>query len=210
MEPDNTVAIVAIAVSGGVALVAAIIAPAAAHFRQKKALTAAADRQAQQLAHDRLLRDLEDARNRFDEVIDRGESALSSVFEARLAYNAKDQQACDDHLWNARNSLGEYGYKERRVRLRIGHDHALISCLATYREAAQSLYAFVHTAVSKHEPITLDAWNVRVAQIDAAQREVIEVGEKALGSRIELHGLAIKHRDCFPQDRESAGNATTR
>lgn len=51
MGEDNTVAIVAIAVSGGVGLIAAVVAPIAAHFRQRRALIAESERQERQLAH---------------------------------------------------------------------------------------------------------------------------------------------------------------
>jgi hypothetical protein len=87
---DNTVAIVAIVVSGGVALLAAILAPITAHFRQKTALkaerkrldkqlaaerqrlddqlAAERDRQAAQLKHDRLVRDVEELRSFLDDA----------------------------------------------------------------------------------------------------------------------------------------------
>ena len=138
-EPDNTVAIVAIAVSGGVALIAAIIAPVAAHFRQKRALEAEAKRLREQLAHDRHLRDTEDARARVDEVIDMGEAALSAVCEARLSFNAGQWSASDEQLAQARECLGQYGYKERRVRLRLGNEDDLISELVVYRRSVEDV-----------------------------------------------------------------------
>lgn len=188
MGEDNTVAIVAIAVSGGVGLIAAVVAPIAAHFRQRRALIAESERQERQLAHDRLLRDLEETRTRVDDVIDMGEAALSAVCEARLAFNAGNQKACDDQLWQARQCLGQYGYKERRVRLRVGHDHALISRLADYRGAVQSLYDLTHGAVTQGNAVPPDAWNVAMAEVARAQVAVIEAGEQSVGARIDSEG----------------------
>jgi hypothetical protein len=184
MTQDNTVAILAIAVSGGVALIAAVLAPLAAHNRQKRALWAESDRQARQLAHDRLLRDLEDARTRLDEVIDMGEAALSAICEARLISNAGKQPASNDQLSQARQSLGHFGYKERRVRLRLGHDHRLISVLAEYRLAVQSLYDLTYGAITQGDAVPVDAWNVSMAQVGAAQIAVIECAQETLGARI--------------------------
>lgn len=138
-------------------MVAAVLAPITAHYRQKRALVAESDRQrraleaeserqqralraesdrqSRQLAHDRLLRDLEEVQTRLDDVIDMGEAALSAVCAARLAFNADEQKSCDDQLWQARDCLGQYGYKERRVRLRVGADHSLIGGLTEYRNA---------------------------------------------------------------------------
>lgn len=185
MAQDSTVAILAIAVSGGVALVAAILAPMAAHRRQVRALRAESNRQARQLAHDRSLRDLQDARTRLDEVIDMGEAALSAICEARLTSIAGNQPACDEQLAQARQCLGQFGYKERRVLLRLGRDHGLIARLAQYRLAVQSLYDLTHGAVTQGDAVPGDPWNACMAAVGAAQAAVIESAQQTLGARID-------------------------
>jgi hypothetical protein len=185
MSDPNTVAIVSIAVSGGVALLATIVAPVTAHFRQRRSLAAEAERQERQLRHDRLLRDLEETRTRVDEVIDMGEAALSAVCEARLAFNGGNQRAADDQLWQARNCLGQYGYKERRVRLRVGNDDSLIARLDDFRVAVQRLFDLAHEAMMRdHTPVPLDAWRIGMARVSVAQRAVIEAGAASIGAQL--------------------------
>lgn len=182
---DNTVAIVAIAVSGGVGLAAAVIAPIAAHFRQKAALREEADRLDRQLAHDRLVRDLEELRQRLDEVVEIGEAALSAVCEARLQFNAEDYGACDRQLQQAQECLGQYGFKERRVMLRTGCDHNLIPALGHFRERIQSLYALVKDSTSQRNEVPGDQWNAGMAEVGAAQITVIEAAKQSVGSEID-------------------------
>jgi hypothetical protein len=185
MRDQNTVAIVSIVVSGGLALLSIIVTSATAHFRQRQTLQAEAERQHRQLQHDRLVRDLEDARARVDEVIDMGEATLSAVFEARLAFNAGNQSACDDHLGQARSCLGQCGYKERRVRLRIGNDDRLIACLEDFRIAIQELYDLAHGAMMRDKnSIPADRWTAGVERVGAAQRAVIDAGAEILGARL--------------------------
>jgi hypothetical protein len=185
VSDPNTVAIVSIAVSGGVALLATIVAPVTAHFRQRHSLAAEAERQERQLRHDRLLRDLEETRTRVDEVIDMGEAALSAVCEARLAFNGGNESACDDQLGQARNCLGQYGYKERRVRLRIGNDDRLISRLVDYRVEVQALYDLAHGSMMRDKtPVPIDPWNIGMARVGAAQRAVIDAGAENIGARL--------------------------
>jgi hypothetical protein len=184
MAPNNTVAIVAIAVSGGVALIAAILAPLAAHRRQMRALRAESYRQARQLAHDRSLRDLEDARTRLDDVIDMGEAALSAIYEARRTFNVGDERACKGQLSQARQRLGQLGHKERRVLLRLGRQHDLVVQLGHYRAAVQSLYDLTHGAVTQGDAVPGDRWNVSAAEVGAAQAAVIDSAQHTLGARI--------------------------
>ena len=67
---ENTVAIVAIAVSGGVSLFVAVLAAIGAHWRQGKALTEERTRLELQLAHDRQLADLDGVRQLFDDCLE--------------------------------------------------------------------------------------------------------------------------------------------
>jgi hypothetical protein len=156
--------------------------------RLEARLSAESEAQRAQLAHDRLLRDLEEVRGRVDEVIDLGEAALSAICEARLTFNDGNQTATDEQLWQARQCLGQYGYKERRVRLRIGSEHAVVMVLSTYRERLQSFFSLVHESVSQGRPIALDAWNAAMAEVGAAQARVIDAGEAAFGARIAAAG----------------------
>jgi hypothetical protein len=182
---DNTVAIVAIAVSGGVGLVAAVLAPLAAHFRQRAALQEESDRLDRQLAHDRLLRDLAELRERVDEVVAMGEAALSAVCTARLHFNAGHYGDCDQELRQAYECLGQYGFKERRVMLRTGRDHPLVGALARFRERVQALYSLVETQTSQRQAVPLDQWTAGMAEVGASQAGVIEAGMASIGSQIE-------------------------
>jgi hypothetical protein len=147
-------------------------------------LKAEASRHLEQLAHDRLIRDLEETRTRLDEVIDMGEAALSAICEARLAFNGGNQSAADEQLWQARQCLGQYGYKERRVRLRIDQEHAVISALAEYRQRLQLMYDLAHDSLSQGREVPLDTWSERMAEVAAAQVGIIEAGEASVGARI--------------------------
>lgn len=113
-----------------------------------------------------------------------GEAALSAICEARLTFNSGNQQATDDQLWQARQCLGQYGYKERRVRLRIGQDHAVIAALSSYRDRLQALYGLTHDSVAQKSPIPIDAWDGAMAEVGAAQVSVIQAGERTMGARI--------------------------
>ena len=182
---DNTVAIVAIAVSGGVGLVAAVLAPLAAHFRQKTALQEESDRLDRQLAHDRRLRDLAELRERVDEVVAMGEAALSAVCTARLHFNDGDHDGCARELRQASECLGQYGFKERRVMLRTGRDDHLIGALTHFRWRVQALYSLVKSHAEQSQVIPLDLWNADMAEVAAAQAGVIEAGMASIGSQIE-------------------------
>jgi hypothetical protein len=152
--------------------------------RLESRLAAEAANQKSQLDHDRLLRDLAEVRNRIDDVIDMGEAALSAICEARLAFNSGNQTATDDQLWQARQCLGQYGYKERRVRLRIGQEHAVITALTNYRDRLQALYSLTHGSLTQNSAVPLSAWNSGMAEVAAAQVGVIEAGERTVGARI--------------------------
>lgn len=181
---ENSVAIVAIAVSGGVALVAAVIAPVAAHYRQKKALQEESERLNRQLAHDRLLRDLEELRERVDEVVSMGEAALSAVCSARDHFNNGRFGDCDRELRQAHECLGQYGFKERRVMLRTGNDHLLVAALAVYRQQVQSLYGLVLAQTGQRQPVPSDQWYAGMAEVSAAQAGVVQAGMESIGSQI--------------------------
>jgi hypothetical protein len=182
---DNTVAIVAIAVSGGVGLVAAVLAPLAAHFRQRAALQEESERLDRQLAHDRLLRDLAELRERVDEVVAMGEAALSAVCTARLHFNAGDFGDCDQELRQASECLGQYGFKERRVMLRTGRDDPMIDALTHFRWRVQGLYSLVKQHAERRQFVPLDQWDSGMAEVAAAQAGVIEAGMASIGSQIE-------------------------
>jgi hypothetical protein len=182
---DNTVAIVAIAVSGGVALIAAALAPLMAHFRQRTALREESERLGRQLAHDRLLRDLEELRERVDEVVAMGEAALSAVCSARLHFNDSDLDDCGKELRQASECLGQYGFKERRVMLRTGQDHPLVDALTRFRQRVQALSNLVKSHVDQGRVVPPDQWTAAMTEVAAAQTGVVEAGMKSIGSRID-------------------------
>jgi hypothetical protein len=182
---DNTVAIVAIAVSGGVALVAAVLAPLTAHYRQRTALREESERLDRQLAHDRLLRDLAELRERVDEVVAMGEAALSAVCTARLHFNDGDHESYGEELRQASECLGQYGFKERRVMLRTGRDHPLVDALAIFRQRVQALSDLVKSHADQGGNVPPDQWNAGMAEVAAAQAKVIEAGMASIGSQID-------------------------
>jgi hypothetical protein len=185
---DNTLTNLAIGVSGAVALIVAAIAAVTAHYRQRAALNAEAKRLDKQLAHDRLLRDIEDIRARLDDTIDMAEAALSAVHEAHVKLDAGDRQACDDQLKQAGECLGQYDYKERRVRLRIGQAHPLIGRLSEYRLAVRGLYELTVAAAGQGNAVPADAWDAGMAGIDDAQTAVIEAAQESIGARLSPEG----------------------
>jgi hypothetical protein len=87
-------------------------------------------------------------------------------------------------MWQARDHLGQFGNRERRVRLRIGNDHKLISRLGEYRRSIQFLYDLLHDAIADGATVSADAWNIAMSQVAAAQVAVIEAGQEGLGARI--------------------------
>lgn len=182
---DNTVAIVAITVSGGVALIAAVLAPLTAHFRQKTALREESERLDRQLAHDRLIRDLAELRERVDEVVAMGEAALSAVCTARLHFNDGDHDGCGEELRQASECLGQYGFKERRVMLRTGRNHPLVAALAIFRQRVQALSDLVKSYAEQEKVVPPDQWNAGMAEVAAAQAEVIASGIESIGSRVD-------------------------
>jgi hypothetical protein len=182
---DNTVAIVAIAVSGGVALAAAFIAAISAHFRQKATLRQESEGLNRQLAHDRLLRDLAELRERVDEVVAMGEAALSAICSARIHFNERRPGDCDQQLRQAYECLGQYGFKERRVMLRTGNEHALIAALEHFRQRVHALYALVQTQTNQRQAVPPDQWHTGMAQVAAAQAGVIEAGRTSIGSQLD-------------------------
>lgn len=182
---DNTVAVVAIAVSGGVALIAAVLAPLAAHFRQRTALQEESERLDRQLAHDRLIRDLGELRERVDEVVAMGEAGLSAVCTARLHFNAGDHDAGAKELSQASECLGQYGFKERRVMLRTGRNHPLVDALAYFRQRVQALSDLVKSHADQGRIVPPDEWGTGMAEVAAAQAGVIEAGMESIGSQID-------------------------
>jgi hypothetical protein len=184
-EQDSTVAIVAIAVTGGVGLAAAVIAALSAHCRQRAALRAEGERLDRQLAHDRLLRDLEELRERIDEVVAMGEAALSAACTARSHFDAGNYGDCERELQQAYECLGQFGFKERRVMLRTGNEHPVIAALTNFRKQVQAFYDLVQDSTSKRNAIPYDLWNSGMAEIAAAQAGVIEAGMASVGSQIE-------------------------
>lgn len=171
--------------SGGVALVAAVLAPLTAHFRQRTALREESDRLDRQLAHDRLLRDLAELRERVDEVVAMGEAALSAVCTARLHFNDGDHDGCERELRQASECLGQYGFKERRVMLRTGRDHPLVDASAVLRQRVQALSDLVKSHADEGQVVPPDQWNAGMAEVAVAQAGVIEAGMASIGSQIE-------------------------
>lgn len=152
--------------------------------RLEAQLKAEAERQREQLAHERLMADLEEIRVRLDEVIDMNEAALSAACEARLAFKQGDEQAANDQLVHAHECLGQSGYKERRLRLRIGFNHPVVEALVAYRLKVHALYDLARSSFGQGNSISANDWNTGIGQVAAAQLEVIQVGEGHVGARI--------------------------
>jgi len=75
--------------------------------------------------------------------------------------------------------------KERRVRLRVGHHHALVKVLDDYQEALQGLYDLTHQAVNaRKQTLSADVWDAAVHRIERALTVLVEVAEKSLGARL--------------------------
>lgn len=147
-------------------------------------LKAESERQLEALAHDRAMRDTDEIRVRLDEVIDMGEAALSAVCSAREAHVAGDAGGATDQLTQARECLGQCGYKERRLRLRIGVHNEVMQALVKYRESIQALHNLVRTANESNAAIPLQDWNNSMAEVAAAQVGVIQVGVEKVGARL--------------------------
>lgn len=152
--------------------------------RLEAQLRAESERQREALAHDRAMRDTDEIRVRLDEVIDMGEAALSAVCSAREAHVAGDPGGATDQLTQARECLGQCGYKERRLRLRIGVHNDVMQALFEYRESIQALHNLVRTANETDAAIPLQDWNNSMAEVAAAQVRVIQVGVEKVGARI--------------------------
>lgn len=147
-------------------------------------LEAESARQLESLSHDRTMRDIDEIMLRLDEVIDMGEAALSAVCSAREAHIAGDVGAVVDQLAQARECLGQSGYKERRLRLRIGIEHAAMTALVGYREKIQALLDLVKRSSEGGGAISAADWNKAIGQVGAAQVKVIAVGRATVGARI--------------------------
>ena len=157
---------------------------AAEQRRLEAQLKAESERQLEALAHDRAMRDTDEIRIRLDEVIDMGEAALSAVCSAREAHVAGDPGGATDQLAQARECLGQCGYKERRLRLRMGVQNEVMQALVKYRESVQALHNLVRAANENNAVIPLQDWNNSMAEVAAAQVGVIQVGVEKVGARI--------------------------
>jgi hypothetical protein len=112
MEPDsNTVAIVAIAVTGGTALLTALVAAATAHRRQTT-----------QLAHERLVRDLDEARKSLDEAAITLNRFFFTITDVVGDWIHRDHLAREKYA-AAQERLAEVVIEGERLRLRFGVNH---------------------------------------------------------------------------------------
>jgi hypothetical protein len=128
MAGDNTVAIVAIAVTGGTAVLTALIAAVTAHRRLIR-----------QLAHERLVKELEDARASLDHAAiglsDFGDSVRRMLEDWANYGRASISQNAYDRLDELSNRMAAEG---ERLAIRFGEDHRV----------TQSYYIPVRTAVA--------------------------------------------------------------
>jgi hypothetical protein len=143
-----------------------------------------ASRQTERLAHERELRDLEEIRVRIDEVIEAGESALSATCKARLSFKASQNGNGEAEIVRAKELLGEVGSKERRLRLRVGIGHRVVDALVEYRLKIQALLDLVRETHKQGRLPSVDEWNKGIAEVAAAQVQVIGIGKEAVGARL--------------------------
>lgn len=81
--------------------------------------------------------------------------------------------------------MGQYGFKERRVRLRTGRNHPLVDELAHFRHRVQALSDLVKPHTGQGQVVPPDQWNAGMAEVAAAQAGVIEAGMESIGSQID-------------------------
>lgn len=216
MDPaptDNTVAVIAIVVSGGVALLAAVVAPVTAHYRQKAAfraererldrqlseersrlddqLAAERERLQLQLQHDRSLVDLDEVRQLLDTAVEGVEQAENG-FALALAHArslradpARDRVPVVDAANAAFRAILPLADLVVRLELRLGQDHpAAAACRGLWNAYYSWRYLLVESNLPPSDDI-LAQYDRCLAEIGAAKRQFIVEGHALAGTRYE-------------------------
>jgi hypothetical protein len=151
------------------AIVAASIAAISAGRHQKRQLAENAERQRDELQHDRHLVDLQELRGVSDEATSNLNAATRALTDAARVW--AERPVGDTVLDALREAEQAVAGSARRIRIRLGDDNAT----AAYREAAQSLSESVRLIEAGTEPASSAE---RSAQADAMTDEFAALRER--------------------------------
>jgi PAS domain-containing protein len=159
-DPTVTLIVGLIALTG--ALSAALIAAWSAGRRQVRQLDANADRQRDELRHDRTLVDLQELRAVFDDAAANLSAAARAMARAHQVW--KERAVGDTDMTAMRDAEEALGGSAERIRIRLGDGKAT----EAYRAAADKFSEAVRLIEPKTEPTSREE---RAAETDRIKRE---------------------------------------
>jgi hypothetical protein len=194
-SPDNTVAIVAIAVSGGVGIGAALIAAVSAGHRQRRALDAEGERLRNQLgaeterldlqlAHDRELEDLRELRAKLDEIGVLQAQAVDNLFNSKAWLQSGDRAQSQTALDSAGQPIRQLAFQNQMVMLRVTADHELPTKVNGHRHALEKTFDYLKECLSTDASLDESRWEELEQTFAGQQLELIEAVRQHVGSRL--------------------------